>query len=228
MRFYPRSIVGILVVLISASIIAQGKAQCGPPIGPAQRRCVAEIPRNKFAPSAAQQQMSQWCWAASISMIFRYYGHPLEQATIVSSNYGLPVNLPSGNGQRISMNLNRSWVDDRRQAFTSHLTAAFDGLDGYNSMDNATLVNELDAERPMLVASGTHAMVATSITYIANPGPPIIERIGVYDPWPGNGFRDLWGCDILANFRYCNPGPYGPYNPPMPGKFIYAAAVRVN
>jgi len=37
-------------------------------------------------PEAAQlstQQQDEWCWAASISNVFAYHGHPVSQARIV-------------------------------------------------------------------------------------------------------------------------------------------------
>src|SRR5262245_33097819 len=61
--------------------------------------CRSEVNFAAFAQQAYQQQyLPQWCWAASISMLFAYYGHSVSQARIVTEAYGSPVNMPAFTG----------------------------------------------------------------------------------------------------------------------------------
>ncbi len=188
--------------------------------------CVSEVPSEKFAQAFATQEMSQWCWAACISMIFRYNGHPVDQGRIVEATYGRRVNLPSGNGINMSKQIDREWVDDNGKRFIATLTAAFDPMAGYNTMNNDFIINELDKERPIIVGSGTHAMVGTAVAYYKTPAGPYIVNVGVFDPWPGAGMRGLTGCDIVPINNVCMPSP-APWYPPVMGKFIYAASTAI-
>lgn len=189
--------------------------------------CVSEVPAEKFAQAFATQEMSQWCWAACISMIFRYNGHPVDQGRIVEATYDRRINLPSGNGINMSKQINREWVDDNGKRFVARLTAAFDPMAGFNSMNNEFIVNELDKERPIIVGSGTHAMVGTAVAYYKTTAGPYIVNVGVFDPWPGAGMRGLTGCDIVPINNVCVPSP-APFYPPIMGKLIYAASTAIN
>ena len=46
------------------------------------------------AASVGGQHMNQWCWAACIEMVFRYYGLVVPQGVIVQQTWGGIVNLP--------------------------------------------------------------------------------------------------------------------------------------
>lgn len=202
--------------------VSFGKTTCNQM--PQGRHCISEVPLNKFAAAYAPQQMDEWCWAASISMVFAYYGHKVNQATIVQSVYGAPGDWPSRNGVTISYKLNQDWVDAAGKKFSARLTSAYDYLAHFNNMTNQWIVSELDKEHPLVIASGTHAMVATAVEYFDQPAGPYIVNVGVVDPWPGRGARNLTGCDIVAADVVCGPGPYGPVR----GQLVYAASVDVN
>ena len=150
--------------------------------------CISEVKFPTFAAIYDRQHQSQWCWAASIAMLFRYYGFPVSQQRIVSDAYGAPVNVPAGAGFVIAQQLNRHWIDDRGRRFRSQLRAAFDADAGVSTLDNAAVVRALDDGHPLIVGARSHAMVLTAAEH--QPGPRIL-RLGVFDPWPRRGARGL-------------------------------------
>ena len=84
---------------------------------PQGRICTAEVEFQRFVQTAhMSQRMSQWCWAASISMVFSYLGHPVSQPRIVAEVYGSLLNIPQP-GYLLAQQLNRSWLDDWGRPF---------------------------------------------------------------------------------------------------------------
>jgi hypothetical protein len=128
------------------------------------------------------QQCEQWCWAACISMMFGFYGHPITQAEIVLATYGNVVCLPSGT--TIGSDINRAYIDDRGVLFQSQITAAYDFVFGVNLFDNLTVVNQLQTNNPLLYCNTHHAMIVYAVDYIPTPGEPNIVAVHVVDPWP--------------------------------------------
>lgn len=145
-----------------------------------------EIPDiERFAGTAAEQEMSQWCWAASVSNVFAYHGHPLAQEKIVAEVYGGLVNLPSFTARRIAEQLNRNWTDDDGVEFKARLTSAYDSVAGVYLTNNEFLKSEIRAGRPVVLGT-MHCMVVTAIDYLPSGA---VVGAGLYDPWPGQGFR---------------------------------------
>src|SRR5271165_451496 len=154
--------------------------------------CVSQVDFAEFAQEAYQsQKMPEWCWAACISMVFDFYGHPVAQERIVSEVYGAPVNMPAGYGIVISQQLNRRWKDDNGDVFRSVLTGAYDHDAGVDTLTNPMLIEELDDDHPIVIGAGTHAMVLTAMQYQQTPYGPNVTGCGVFDPWPGRGARNL-------------------------------------
>ena len=200
MNNYRRSIL-LTLVFLTVGTLSSGKvlarSDCGPT--PQGLQCVSQVDFNRFVQTAFQtQQQTQWCWAASISMLFNYYGHPVAQERIVRSLYGTTVNLPSGTGWNIASRLNRDWTDDNNKPFESRLTAAYDYDAQVMTLDNAWIVNELDRGRPFIIGTKGHAVVATAVRYQPTQFEPIILAIGVFDPWPGRGARWLDYAEMRA------------------------------
>jgi hypothetical protein len=127
------------------------------------------------------QYMDEWCWAACISGIFSYYGHPVSQARIVREAYGAIVNLP-GNPVQILAAINRQWIDDNGVSF----------LASGNSfgLTNAIAAQELAANRPLIVGALGHATVLTALEYVRDLwGNGNVKLATVRDPWPYNPQR---------------------------------------
>jgi len=210
-----RILIFTILLAFSSALATQTFAKTRCQQTPQGQLCISEVDFNNFAQTAFQnQQSSQWCWAAAISMLFSYYKHPVSQQAIVQSLYGATVNLPSGPGWNIASRVNTSWVDANGQRFRAQLTGAYDYDAGVMTVNNAMLVNELDQDRPVIIGTRGHAVVGTAIQYYVTPAGPYITGIGVFDPWPGRGARGLDPREMLAIH--------------MGGDLRFLATVRVN
>lgn len=142
------------------------------------RYCEAGLD-SSFANQISQDQInSQWCWAASISMVFSAYGHSISQEEIVRQTWGSLVNMPAVPIQ-IVKSLNRTWTDSRGKTFQSRATLIAKPI-------NQTY-RELANGQPLIVGSLGHAMVVTAMgVFITSTGNVIIDYVKVRDPWPFN------------------------------------------
>ncbi len=147
----------------------------------------AEVDYSAFADGYATQGMQQWCWAASISNIFAYYGHPVSQDRIVTAVYGRVVNLPAMSGAMIARQVNRVWIDDDGRRFRARLTAAYDADAGVVAITNDYMIRELCRDRPLIICNRSHCMVLTVVDYTQIR----LVAAGVFDPWPSSGPRGL-------------------------------------
>ncbi len=169
---------------------------CGP------MGCVAGVSIPSFIYAYTDQHQPQWCWAASISMIFGYYNHPVDQQRIVTEVYGAPINMPAMSGFVIASQINRSWVDDFGRPFHASLTAAYDAQAGVTAINNQAIVYALAGGHPIIVGARTHAVVMTQVQYLPTPLGPRILNVQVFDPWPGVGARLLMADEM-------QPAPLG-------------------
>ena len=182
----------VFALCLFASGVAQARATTSCQPTPQGELCVSEVDFARFAQEAYQPQyQTQWCWAASISMVFAYHGHPVAQPRIVSEVYGQPVNMPAQAGIVMAQQLNRTWVDDRGASFAAQVTGAYDWDAGVNVISNQQLVAELERGHPLVIGNRSHAMVLTAVQYFKTPYGPNIVAAGVFDPWPGIGPRAL-------------------------------------
>ncbi len=152
-------------------------------------RCTAGIQSMNF--QQAWQQQSEWCWAASISMVFEFHGHKVSQQRIVEETWGAVTNMP-GEPMQILSDLNRTWKDDSGVSFRSQ--------GDMRSVNIYTAVDDLKNDQPLIIGALGHATVLTAITGDINmtTGAWQIEEVIVRDPLPGNGGRRLltpmeWG-----------------------------------
>lgn len=153
---------------------------------------------SAIAASVDGQHMDQWCWAACIEMVFRYYGLRIPQETIVQQTWGGLVNQP-GQPHMILSNLNRQWRDSNGQDF-------FVSGDSY-SANPVTAAQDLSQDMPLIIGTMGHAMVLTSLLYVRDQmgNGEVISAI-VRDPWPGKGKRTLsaqewYSTTFLARIR---------------------------
>lgn len=162
---------------------------CG--MSPTGRACRSEIDFAQFQQFAYQRQASsQWCWAACISMVFAFHGHPVAQPRIVAEAYGGLVNWPAP-GMVIARSLQRAWVDDDGTPFRVRIDGLYDAQFGVLATDNGRIARALDGNRPLIIGARGHALVLTALEYQTAPGPFIPRMAGVFDPWPGRGARVL-------------------------------------
>jgi hypothetical protein len=161
------------------------------------RTCRVGLPTRLLHVTAAQAR-SQWCWAASIAMIFEFYGRPVAQSRIVAECYGTVVDMPAS-PYMILAALNRSWIDDNGRDFQVE-----------SDWGDATLeqvANDLADDHPLIIGTMGHAMVLTAMTYTFPPiltpygptfGPPQLQQVIVRDPWPGRGRRELSVDEVVS------------------------------
>lgn len=154
------------------------------------------LPSGKMNISYAEQNKSQWCWAASIQMILSCYGVSISQEEVVKRSYGsyedgkLP-NWP-GSFQTITANLNNWSIDDRGKFYkvTSSL--------GVGPPTPSILVEELQNQHPVLLAymntpNSGHAVVATGASYTPSYFGPVVQTVIVRDPLPSASNRATMG-----------------------------------
>lgn len=165
------------------------------------QECISSVNLQKFAQTAYEtQQATEWCWAASISMIWAFYGHPVAQTEIVTGTFGQLLNQ-GGQPWQIFQALNGDRVGDNGVPFVSTVTGLYDALSGYDNISYTDIGGSLDQNRPVLIGtqnpdgSGAHATVLSSLEYLVPYGYPIevfpdgsnIVNAVVFDPWPTSG-----------------------------------------
>ncbi len=190
-------LLGVASMLATSPIAALADNQCG------FQGCIAQVPTGRLVIDYAAQQMPEWCWAASLSMLFGYYGHPVPQASIVQRVYGAPINMPALLPAQISALINTGWTDQNGNGFQCQLVAAYDAFAGVVAINNNTIVDALSNDMPLIVCNTHHCMLLTALSYQMSPMGPIPGTPGFVDPWPGRGLR---GPDDLGETRTTNVG----------------------
>jgi hypothetical protein len=186
---------GVSSLLISQQLKAD--LQCTPYNQAGIQQCQVGI-ESRLIPVTAIQRMPEWCWAASISMVFRYYGFQVSQERIVTETWGDIVNVPAGPDQ-ILRDLNRPWKDDDKNKFRAN-------GESYDA-NPITASQDLAQNMPLIIGSMGHAMVLTSLVYLRDTmGRGTVQQAIVRDPWPGRGRRVLtapewYGAQFLARIR---------------------------
>lgn len=193
-RHFLRGSAGMAAASWPAAAFA--RTACGPYFPNGVQRCEAGI--DSALAYIPAQDRSQWCWAASIAMVFGYYGHPVSQQDIVGNTWGSIVNMPAQPGQ-ILANLNRPWIDDYGRPF---------GVMGdVLSANPISAAQDLAQDMPLIIGTLGHAMVLTALVYdrAMNGNGEVVAAI-VRDPWPGRGRRVLsaqewYQANFLARIR---------------------------
>ena len=192
---------GLALGAVGASGPASALLRCTPFDFNGVQYCEAGIDSRLVSISAGAvggQHMNQWCWAACIEMVFRYYGFVIPQATIVQQTWGGIVNLP-GQPQQILANLNRPWKDANGQTF--HVSGDI------FSANPITASQDLSNNMPLIIGTQGHAMVLTSLQYARDRWSRGQVKLAVVrDPWPGRGRRVLsphewYGTSFLSRIR---------------------------
>jgi len=173
-----KSIATGMMGLAAAEAFADGGCTM---IGPGLQRCDVGIPFTAATQKAKQQHMSEWCWAASISMAFAFHGYEVAQERIVAEAWGGIVNVP-GSPEAILESVNRRWKADDGTLFSASGTPY--------DVSIPTIVEDLKANYPVLIGTMGHMMVLTHIAWIQNAyGAWQIVDATVRDPWPYNQSR---------------------------------------
>lgn len=154
---------------------------CGPIQPTDVRYCSAGIDSTVATRIAKVQKNTQWCWAASIEMLFEYYGFIVPQEQIVGETWGHIVNMPATDLQ-IMKGLNRSWQDKSGKIFRSSSSKVSIGSAAQNLARNT----------PLIICTTGHAMVLTALEYFTDKFEHgDVKNAIVMDPWETNGRRSL-------------------------------------
>jgi hypothetical protein len=196
-RFILSASASVSCVLPTAAF---GRLACGPFVPPGFQECEAGIDSElAYVAAADPQHLSNWCWAASIEMVFGYYGHQVSQDQIVRDAWGGNIlNLP-GQPAQILGSLNRSWVDAQGRQFS--VTA------DVSTANMVTAAQDLAQDMPLIIGTMGHCMVLTSLRYRRDQfGNGNVTLAIVRDPIPGRGRRALdpqefFGTTLLARIR---------------------------
>jgi hypothetical protein len=160
--------------------------------------CSAFIPLARLAKTYAAQSKSEWCWAACISMLFGYNGHPVTQRNVVKGAYGTDANMPASHFTLMNA-LNRTWVDEGGNSFTVSTSHMYCPEAGDVDLTNAEMIETLKRETPILFCTSQHAMILTSMGFVQSRFGMQVSEAWVMDPWPGNGLRLLSPAEMLPS-----------------------------
>lgn len=168
---------------------AHAEIQCTQPNPRGVQVCIAGVSSLRFF--SALQECPQWCWAASIQMIFATQGRVVPQTSIVQRLFP-DLRCSPANGPQIVNAVNSGpWQDQEGNTFLAQASPLADLSFGIsNPLAAAQAAQELAAGRPLINGALGHATVMSAMRYARDAygnGRPL--EILVRDPWPGNQHR---------------------------------------
>lgn len=189
-----------VAALVALALPAHGEERCSTPDADGTARCEAGLPGKNVQELAVVQEQPQWCWAASISMIFAHHGYRVAQEEIVKDGYGVVTNLPAPSGEAMTHALSRRWIDQDARPFLG-MAIASDTLARKFQVSNHKVIAELAAGRPLLLGAVSHAVVLVGLRYerLAS-GALRITGGTVIDPQPGRGIRPMLRAEMRPTY----------------------------
>ncbi len=184
MLFGVRVIIAVAVVqslLAFGMPSASAKTRTCVFLSPVVQHCIVGVDTTLIDNKVAFQQTQVWCWAASISMIYNVYNHPVKQDEIVSRIFGAAIPTTASD-QVINQAMSGSYTDDSGGSFS----ASFTDFNTHIGLFN--IVSALEDDNPLLITTSHHAMVLSAIEWNQSVGPmgPVGQTTAaiVRDPWP--------------------------------------------
>lgn len=185
---------------MTLALPAQAEEKCTSPDAGGVSQCHAGLATENVRQLAVVQEQPQWCWAASISMIFAHHGYRVPQQEIVKDGYGVAVDLPAPSGEAMTHALSRAWVDENDKPFQGRALAS-DGVARQYQVSNEKVLAELAAGRPLLLGAIGHAVVLVGLRYERSAkGSVRITGGTVIDPQPGRGIRPLLRAEMRPTY----------------------------
>lgn len=177
--------------LAALALPSQAEEICGTPNSEGVSICSAGLPADSVSQLAVVQEQPQWCWAASISMIFAHHGYAVRQEEIVKDGYGDVVDRPAPSGEAMTKALSRAWVDGKARPFHG-VAVTTDAFARQFQVSEHKVLAELADGRPLLLGALRHAVVLVELKYEKSQrGNVRIIGGTVIDPVPGQGVRAL-------------------------------------
>ncbi|RYF37539.1 MAG: hypothetical protein EOO25_18985 [Comamonadaceae bacterium] len=192
------------LALLAALALAHGAAQasevCGEPDAAGIRQCSTGLDAAQILHMGASQEKSQWCWAASIAMVFSHHGFSVTQEDIVRKEYADGADKPLAATQ-VAPVLQRAWQDSGGRSFFASVTAG-DAPRRRFLFNDDTVIRELQAQRPLIVGALGHAMVLVQVQYQRFTVQDAVRIVGgvVIDPTPGKGVRQLTRLELNPTY----------------------------
>ncbi len=147
---------------------ASAATTCEPTAQPGVERCVTGLAPATVAAMAQTQRASQWCWAASISMVLRSWGLTVPQEQIVRQHFGATADL-GVEGPAIAQLLNRTWHDRTGRAVSVSADAVAISQPRM-ALAAPELLQDLEDERPAVLVLPRHAVVLVQLEYERTAG----------------------------------------------------------
>ena len=215
---------GALAALLLTAGLAQAGTRCDPSQTAGIERCVSGLPASLIARMQQNQESSNWCWAASVSMLLRRYGVSVPQQQVAREHLGRPDNVKVSL-EALSDVFNRTWRDEEGR----QLDGALSPLPTWRKalgIGAPEVMEELAQGRPLLLAANGHAMVLVQVVYEqAVPGQgntdeaPRIVRAVVIDPQSPVLVRSLKPQERQPQYLARISVKNGPYMDPMAHHF---------
>lgn len=198
-----------LVVLGVAPQPAHADEVCGEANAAGIRQCSSGLDAAQILHMQASQEKSQWCWAASIAMVFSHHGFAVTQEAIVRQHYSDAADKPL-HATQVAPVLERAWQDQAGRAFLASATTGNAPARRFQFSDD-TVIREMQAQRPLIVGALGHAMVLVQVHYERFTAQDAVRITGgvVIDPMPGRGVRPLTRLELnpayVAAVRIATP-----------------------
>jgi hypothetical protein len=199
-----RAALGI-ALLAGAAGTALAGTTCGPSGEPGIERCVSGLPADALMRMQQPQRASNWCWAASISMVLRRYGVQVPQAEVVRAHFGSPENVGAG-APVIAGLLNRQWRDEAGRSLSAS-AAPVPHWRRHLGLVAPEVLADLDEDRPLLLGAQQHAMVLVQVVYERSIDPAVASRQAtrlvravVLDPASELGVRSARAAELQPEF----------------------------
>lgn len=200
----PAWVVGIAVVVFGCMFAGRAAAavRCAPSDAAGIERCVAGLGAATVQRIYQPQEASNWCWAASISMVLRRYGLQVGQQQVVRTRLGRADNVRVS-ADAIGDLLTRSWDDaaGRHASSSATLLPPWHRALGLAAPE---VLDDLAQGRPLLVGAEEHAMVLVQLVFerrtdgrALTPAGVRIVRAVVLDP-----ASDAWLRSLRAGERH--------------------------
>ncbi|MEO7547849.1 MAG: papain-like cysteine protease family protein [Ramlibacter sp.] len=170
---------------------ARANEVCGAPDEAGIRQCHSGLDAAQIMHMRASQEKSQWCWAASIAMVFSHHGFEVAQEEIVRQQYSDAADQRL-HATQVAQVLERPWKDSAGRPFHASVTTGSAPARRFLFRDD-TVIRELQAQRPLIVGALGHAMVLVQVNYERFTAQDAVRITGgvVIDPTPGTGVRPL-------------------------------------
>ena len=189
----------MLLSIFSVHQPAAAAVACEQPDANGTRRCKAGLTQAQVQGMQRTQEQSQWCWAAAVAMVLSHNGMAVSQEDVSRQYFGDAANRKVS-GAMLTEMLTQARLRTGGAAARPDVMVGDSAARRYE-LDNALLVAELIAERPLVFAVNGHAMVLVEVVFeqSALKGTRVIGAT-VIDPAPGRGVRVLASTEMRPSY----------------------------